>query len=206
VLIHRLSTQERRLHVAGATQGHEHLRHLLPHLQRRQGEIVVLDFTGIESATASYLKATILWLIQCAVLPPSPGGRSSLYERGPYDLRPLDIYPVVAQLGEDVREELDAVLPGYRLPCLEAVRHSEHQISQGVLHGPLDAALADALDVLTASRGGTATFLCERSGGAISVTGWNNRLAELHSLRLATRRKEGRQWVYEPIIAEVSRG
>lgn len=206
LLIHKLNPSRASVHASGATLGQEHLRPLRQRLRDEGGDIVVLDFSGIESATASYLKATIVWLIQSARLSVTDGlnyGRAP----GPHDPVPLAIYPLVAGLTTEVREELNDVLPTYRLPCLETLKHSDRRVLRAALHGPLDDALSDTLRALTECGSGTASSLHVRfQDRKISTTGWNNRLADLHQLRLAVRRKVGRQWLYEPVAAEVTNG
>jgi hypothetical protein len=184
--------------VAGATLGQEHLNKVLGALNRivgDPGEIVVLDFEGTETATASYMKATVLALLR--------QGREGA-EGGFLNL----IFPVVANLSAEVAEELDQVLIANRLPCIEALTLSSTRVQRGRVRGVLDAALGETLAALVSEGAASATQLFEtrRKEVPISVTGWNNRLAELHRFRLAWRRKHGRQWVYEPITEEVIRG
>jgi hypothetical protein len=184
--------------VAGATLGQDHLKQVLvalPEIIAEPGEIVVLDFEGTETATASYMKATVLALLQ-------RGGDDA-------DGRaPNLVFPVVTNLSAEIAEELDQVLIANRLPCIEALTFSETRVQQGRVRGVLEAALSETLSALVSGGAASATQLFEtrRKEVPISVTGWNNRLAELHRIRLAWRRKQGRQWVYEPIIAEVVRG
>ena len=207
VIFHGLNPSRKVIQVAaGATLGQEHLRPLREKIQNADGEIVVLDFSRIRAATASYLKATIIWLIQS-------GRLSAIDDMGqpaphsPQDPIPLAIYPLATGLDADVRHELDAVLPSHRLPCLEALKHSDRKILTAALHGPLDDALSDTLKVLTQCGSGTASSLCRRfEDRKISASGWSNRLADLHMLRLAMRRKEVRQWLYEQVSAEVRNG
>jgi len=206
LLVYPLNPSKESVHVAGATLGQEHLKPLRKQIKNGDDNIVVLDFSRIESATASYLKATIIWLLQSGKLG-ATAVRDQTRARGADDPVPLAVYPAVTGLEAEVREELDAVLPSYRLPCLETLKHSDRKILKAALHGPLDEALRDTLFALTQCGSGTASSLCQRfTDRGISTTGWNNRLADLHALRLAMRRKEGRQWVYEPIAAEVRNG
>jgi len=201
-----MAPSSRGVHAAGATLGQEHVQPLRKQLQNADDDIVVLDLSRIESATASYLKATVIWLIQSAKLA-AVDGRESRAPRGAHDPVPLRIYPLVTGLSADVREELDAVLPGFRLPCLEALQYSKDRISRASLHGPLDDAGSDTLKVLSQCGSATAASLCDQfADRKISATGWNNRLADLYALRLARRRKEGRQWVYELVATEVVNG
>lgn len=210
LLVHKLNAGDKPIHAAGATLGQEHIRRLRERLQNKgekiAEQIVVVDFSGIKSATASYLKATIVWLIHCGRLSVSNGFNHS-QASGPHDVVPFPIYPLAGGLTSEVRGELDDVLPAYRLPCLEMLRRSEEKILRAVLHGPLDEALADTLRVLTKSGAATASSLQDRyKDRGISTTGWNNRLADLYALRLAVRKKIGRQWLYEPVAAEVKNG
>ncbi len=210
MLVHKLNPAEKPIHATGATLGQEHLKALRQRLQNTGDniteEIVVVDFSKIKSATASYLKATIVWLIQCARLNANDGLNHS-QSSGPHELVPLPIYPLVAGLTAEVRSELDDVLPAYRLPCLEMLKRSEGKILRAALHGPLDDALADTLRVLTKCGAATASSLQNRfKDRGISTTGWNNRLADLYKVRLAVRKKVGRQWLYEPVAVEVKNG
>lgn len=210
LIVHKLNPTEQRIHAAGSTLGQDHIKPLLSRLQKQteqpNDQVVVLDFSGIISATASYLKATILWLIQCARMSTNNGSRQHQIS-GSYELFPVPIYPVAGNLEQEVRDELDDVLPTYRLPCLEVLRRSKEEVLTAALHGPLDEALTDTLRVLTKSGPATASLLQDRyQDRGISTTGWNNRLADLYVLRLAVRKKRGRQWVYESIAAEVRNG
>ena len=206
ILLHKLRVSKVPIHAAGATLGQEHIGPLRRRLENTSDQIIIVDFSGIQSATASYLKATILWLIESARLSAS-GELNRSGARGPHDPLALPIYPLVAGLNAEVRNELDDILLAYRTPCLETLDHSDQKILRAILHGTLDNALSDTLAVLTQCGSATATSLHDRfHDRKISATGWNNRLADLHELRLALRRKVGRQWLYEPVAAEVKNG
>lgn len=210
LLVHKLNSARSSLHATGATLGQEHLRSLRSLVEKPDtnvtDKIVVLDFSNIKSATASYLKATIIWLIQCARLSATDGLNHN-HTASAHQLVPLPIFPLVTGLTEEVRGELDDVLLAYRLPCLETLKHSDRKVIRAALHGPLDDALADTLGVLTKSQSATASSLQDKfRDRGISTTGWNNRLADLYLSRLALRRKIGRQWLYEPVAAEVENG
>ena len=60
-------------HAVGASLGEAHLRALGVGLRAKvippgSGETVLLDYRGIHTATASYLKSTLLWLHLCGQL------------------------------------------------------------------------------------------------------------------------------------------
>ncbi len=197
-MIRRFRITQGQANVAGATLGQAHLNEVYVALRgivADPGEVVVLDFEGTETATASYMKATVLALLKQGDHEPQIGF-------------PQIVFPVVANLSAEVAEELDQVLIANRLPCIEALACSNMHVQRGRVRGVLDAALEETLAVLVSEGEASATQLHEklRAEIPISVTGWNNRLAELHRARLAWRRKRGRQWVYEPIVEEVVRG
>lgn len=197
-------------HAIGAIQGQDFLRPLLEQLQddtvdpsASGSELVIVDFSGIESATASFIKATILHLIRFSQLAAdkptgdAPSKGTSI----------LDIYPSVHALSTDVREELVEVLASQRLVCLEALAWNSQEITEARLFGPLDGPLWTTLQALLESGGATASELHERyPDERINATAWNNRLADLYRLRLAARVRRGRHWVYTSIARVVNRG
>lgn len=194
--------------VFGATMGEAHRAPLVCELEADPiardldgpGEIVVLDFDGIESATASYLKATLLWLL----------GRSGSAASSVPDAAnaPLNVYPVVAGLNAEVSGELDELLRGHGRSCLELVRMVGDEILSARLRGPLDKTLRETLAILTEAGCATATELHQRypQERPITVTAWNNRLSDLTTRRLARRTRQGRQWLYQALSREVSDG
>lgn len=197
----------------GATLGQEHMEPLQEMIRQRlcgEGgrqvmptETVLLDFSGIESTSASYLKALVLPLLTYREPTPSEkAGRSD----STFDL-PQGIFPLVTGLTQEVREELEEVLRARSLPCLEALDWSQDRVCCAHLLGGMESVLVTTFLLLIREKAASATQLyCKYQGEQITITGWNNRLADLHRLRLATRRKEGRQWIYEPITAEVDNG
>lgn len=197
-------------HAIGATQGEEMLRPLLQSLTADadglvagSGELVILDFAGIQSATASYLKATIIRLLklsQCAAEEATSG-------RPGESIPPLNIYPCVHGLSDEVRDELREVLASQRCVCLEASAWNATQATRAALYGPLETPLWNTLQKLTSTGGATASSLCDSNPEeSINVTAWNNRLADLFRSRLVRRVRQGRPWLYTSIAGEVHRG
>lgn len=164
---------------------------------------VVLDFSGVVSATASYLKRSLLWLHECARL--AAEGKLA----GPSDDPPipLDICIFVAGLEGDVRAELDDVLFQHNRTCLEVVAENAESVVSSRILGPLDPALMKTLDALLNVGQATATELHQADNSPerqkVSVNAWNNRLNDLYCKRLVRRTKVGRHWVYEPATKEI---
>lgn len=167
------------------------------------GAIVIVDFRGIESVTASFLKACLLWLMEAGAR--SERGTEQLEEGGP---PPLNIFPMVAHLNDEVRSELRELLQSRNRCCVEAKDFSSHSVKRGVLLGPLDRVLEDTVNLLSAMRKPVSALGLDEMGKdpRVKATGWNNRLAALHQHRLVQRRKEGREWMYQLIAEEVRRG
>src|SRR5437588_5228364 len=104
---------------AGATLGQEHMKHLRARLGGEGrgpgvGRVVVLDYSGIDNATSSYVKATALWLLRCGQLAAGVGVDQPAGEPG--GPVALDVYPLVAGLSPDVADEIDEVFGGRKLP------------------------------------------------------------------------------------------
>jgi hypothetical protein len=205
---HRLTRAgEDDVRVYGATMARNDLRPLVEGLVQTGASTddaldVVLDFTGIVSATSSYLKRTILWLYDCARLA-AEGGRPEASEDPAI---PLNIYVFTTGLTDEVRAELREVLRLYNRTCLEVPSDAAESLCQALVLGPLDLSLRKTLDALVRRRAGTATELHQAHASdheRITVNAWNNRLSDLFCKRLARRSKEGRHWVYEPVLPEV---
>ncbi|WP_434387423.1 hypothetical protein [Melittangium boletus] len=183
----------------GATKGQEHFAPLLAELRDvSSGEVVIYDFTGIEHATASYVRATVLRLLKASYRAAEDAGTSAT---SGMDSDVLDVFPLVAGLSADVAEELQTVLESQGIACFEATKWSAAGVVQGRVRGVLEGVLRDTLVRVAAARQVTASMLAEREPP--NVTGWNNRLAELYRMRLVKRVKDGRQWIYSAVCSEV---
>lgn len=202
----------------GATLGQEHRRPLVDLLERDfgresgQSAVVVLDFFGIESASASYIKATLVALTQAGERASRENNESPVAADS--DALPsLPIYPMVAGLAPDVADEIDLVLRDTRGACFEALACTAIGVARAGVRPPIEDGLRWTLELLARARVMTATQLHEQfpydrtgPGRAVTVTAWNNRLAELHRLRLAHRTRQGRQWSYHSLVGEIVHG
>jgi hypothetical protein len=183
--------------LTGATLGQKHeeliTQSLLADSPKSDQLIVILDFNGIEFASASYFKATVLTLAKKIVSCP------------PYS--EITFFPILRNLSDEHREELSLACRSERFPSLEVTKFAQKSLAVGRMYGEIENTFKRSLQFLQNSAPATAVKLAEQSPDEqINVTAWNNRLAELFRLRLATRFKEGRFWKYQPVIKEITYG
>lgn len=176
---------------SGAVTGEAHakqLRQLVAASTVPDGEVVILDFKGIESASASYLKR----LLQPFFAPADdPEGFSK-------ELSPAAINVE----SSDLREDLDDYLAG-KGRALIIARSTNKQLKFKDLLGKLDRAASETFYELRDLKKATALQLYGRHGNETSnQTAWNNRLVLLVEMRLARRNREGRTWVYQPTVTK----
>jgi len=185
----------------GATLGDCHIAPLLDLIkcsgfEEPPGKTVALSFAGIESATASYIKATVLALYTKAGV--EPAGSDVTGEPS------LHMFPVVCDLNAEVRHEIRLVFSARRLFCLEATELTDEIVEHATLLGFPDAHLIETLTALQELGQATSNDLKAHVQSNISTTGWNNRLYDLYRLRLVRRTKRDRQWVYEPVARYIN--
>lgn len=176
---------------AGFTLGDRHRRLLVEALQTStpRATIAVVDFVGVEGATASYLKGFLLPLLGA--------------EEKDSCWRQLTL--VVANVSADIAEDLRAALTTAETVCLEALEWNGPIVRSARLHGSLEPTISQALAALLSAGGATAGQL-QVSDRSVGVTGWHYRLGELCRLGLATRVRSGRSWIYQPTVMEVVNG
>jgi hypothetical protein len=181
-------------HLAGATNGQQHLQQIVERLDTEgEGETVFLDFTGIESATSSYLKAVLFAFFEDA-------------QRRESGALVKPAFPVLVGLSEVVREEVSQLASFAVRQFVEGLKVRGDEVLLAMLYGKLDRALEATLTALVAKGAATATALHAAAGNEPAITAWNNRLADLYAKRLVKRRRAGKQWIYEPIAREFKNG
>lgn len=194
---------------AGATLGIEHFERMLEMLPGsfKGGPIenvVVCNLEGLEDATPSYVKATILAFHQCGRL----FARSlSLAEHGEIGerLRPLNTVVVIQNASDAVADCVNEVFARRDLAILAGVGAPADQMETATLLGRVDPAALRALELATQFDEFQASDLHQADPeAAISVTGWNNRLAELYRQRLLRRRTEGRAHRFIPLVKNLN--
>lgn len=193
--------------LAGATLGERHLSKLLQMVPRDVlgTTTVVIDFDGIVGATGSYLKALLVRGLHGGQVAPEP--KTPMPDAPRWQL-------FVANVSDDLVDDLRCVLAAAGLACLEALEWDAARVRKARRHGTLDPAIDAAFRLLLTVRAATAAELAEagRQSGSgrrderIGTTAWHYRLGELHKLGLARRTKADRSWVYEPTAAEVIDG
>lgn len=167
---------------------------------------VVLDFKDIQAANVSYIKGTFLWLLQNGmsyakrkVSPPLP--ESTIAPPS------LDITPFIANPNTEILAEVDEVLSRHGLPYLVALEYSSEEVLSATVSANLDDILMRTLLYISEEGGAMASQLhAKYEDEGISVTGWNNRMAELFELRLLSRSKSGRSLIYKSIVKEIRHG
>lgn len=141
-----------------------------------------LDFDGVEVATASFLRESVVAFRDFA--------RSTL----------PNLYPVVANCGSAVAEELDFFLRHRRDAMWACVTGADGHASGARILGELDEPHAGALHL--ASRLGTvsAPALAAAGGGSVAPTAWNNRLSFLAGRGLLIEGRQGKTKLFSPVL------
>jgi len=146
-------------------------------------EPVFLDFSGVEIATSSFLRESVIGFRDFA--------RSSLQ----------NIYPVVANAAPAVIEELEffARHRGDVLWC--CVLNEEGAVSNARIIGELDPAQRATFDTVAHLGAATAPELAaQSSGNRIGPTAWNNRLSALAAKGLLVERRGGKTKSFSPLL------
>ena len=150
------------------------------------GDPVTLDFRGIESASASWLKRVF-----------NPFFADPVSDEGfGCELSPVLLNVEATDLKEDLADHLEG-----KGRVLILAQDTGKSLRFAKLFGRMERAAAETFQELCALKESTAQQFYERHPDrTTNQTAWNNRLAQLVDLRLARRRREGRLWVYQPVI------
>ena len=198
-----IPVDRREAELAGASVALVHRRGLdsmLSEFALDQPVLVALDFGKVRSATASYLKGT--WLSFARAGDQWLRGAAA-DDNGP---TPRDVYPVLTGLNSELREEF-AMLGRAEKACpIEAPGIGRRGPSRVVLLSDLEPSVRETINTLVQHGRASAAELHASHGSKLAATAWNNRLTEVCRLRIATRTKEGRQYIYSLIAPEVSYG
>lgn len=146
--------------------------------------LVLLDFSGVDLATSSYLSEVLVPLRDHLRLRRQPG------------------YTVAANMNEKVREEVEELLRRSGDAFLTCVTDASGQIADVQLCGKLDDKLQDTLKLVSRKRETTAAQLHEESRAVdtVGATAWNNRLASLAAKSLVVEILQGRTKKYRPVL------
>jgi hypothetical protein len=150
--------------------------------ESKEPQLLLLDFSGIDVATGSYLRETVLHLRD--------------HVRG----RRSNFYPVVANANEAVLEELSDLLRsggGALMTC--ALGHGD-QVTRSSVIGDLEPKQRMTFELIAKSGETDAAGLKRAEDDGVQVTAWNNRLAALAGLGLIMEITEGRSKRYRPLF------
>jgi hypothetical protein len=172
--------------LAGKDMGVSDLPKLLTAvLTSQDGELVILDFTGVH-ATASYLSQSVIKILRMA------------------NAGELDKFFVLAGLNRHTRDDLEIVLSLQKIAAFataSAEAFSKHRTAEVI--GYLEPLYQDTLERVVAAQSATAEeLMLEAKEEKIQKTGWLNRLAFLSGQRLIRREKRAREFVFKPIWQE----
>jgi hypothetical protein len=175
--------------LAGALGGRRTLNSLLDAAGKEPAspEPVFLDFMGIQVATASYLRESIL-----AFRDVIRGRRSKFY-------------PVIANASDEVRDELEELIRPRGDVLMTCMLDQLGRVSQPALIGDLDPKQKITFD-LVCERGETDASELMRDYGekeGVKQTAWNNRLVSLAALGLIIEITQGRAKRYKPLFEGV---
>lgn len=191
---------------AGATLGIDHFNQILATLPQSTSateNIIALDFDRIEDATPSYVKATVLALHQCGRRHAGVLTADEQQELGD-SIVPLNIVVVILNASPAVRDCIHEVFSRRGVAMLTGGDLEGDQLVTAELLGEIEPAVLETLLISSQFQEFQAADLIGHAAGSnIKVTGWNNRLAELHRHRLVRRRTEGRTHRFIPLARKV---
>jgi hypothetical protein len=148
---------------------------------------VFLNFKGVNVATASFLRSAILAFRDHCV-------RAK-----------LNLYPVLANVSDDIIGDLKLVLEPRGDAFMVCELHGEGTVFSVRLVGSLDDTQRQTLEAVRRKGEADAITLKtvhdeEEGTEGIGVTAWNNRLASLAEKGLVVEIKRGRTKLYRPIL------
>jgi hypothetical protein len=173
--------------LSGALRGQELLAKFLRDVavEPASPQALFLDFTGIDSATASFLRESVLSFRDMV-----RGRRST-------------IYPVIANANDAVREDLSELIRSRGGVLLTCRLSEDGALSEVDLIGDLDPKQQLTFD-LVRQCGETDAIGLMREHGAnepVGSTAWNNRLSSLVALGLVIEEiRSGRTKRYRPLL------
>lgn len=171
---------------AGAISGRELLSKLLSLTVREPDvpESVVLDFAGIEVATASFLRESVIAFRNII------RGRRSKF------------YPIVANLKPVIAEELEDILQARSDAIMSCVTTDDGEFENIQTLGRLEAKQKRVLE-LVSERGELDAGQLQREFGdseGVKQTAWNNRLSALATSGLVIEISDGKNKRYKPLF------
>jgi hypothetical protein len=173
--------------LAGAINGRKALAKLLEHAsdEPEKPEQLFLDFSGVQVATASFLRESVFAF------------------RDTVRRRRSNFYPVIANAESAVEDELKVLVQSDNSVLILCSLDREGKPHKPRLLGILDPKQRLTFDLV--QKGATDAAQLMRENGDtenIKQTAWNNRLAALTSLGLVVELSAGRAKRYRPLFQE----
>jgi hypothetical protein len=151
-------------------------------------EVCFLDFTGIDVATTSFLRDSVI------------AYRNHARSTWPW------IYPVCANLAPRVKEELDSYLRDRGDAFVTCVLEDAERVSGVELIGLIEGKQRDALRGVLDLGESDAPGLREHAGEEVAATAWNNRLVALAEKGILIEVRSGRNKRYRPVLEGLQYG
>jgi hypothetical protein len=171
--------------LAGAIPGKNLLARMIAEIQRRaEPTPLFLDFTGVDVATNSFLRESILGIRDYC--------RSAK----------TNLYPVIANANDIVVEELCTLLEDHGEAMIICQLVGQGNASNAAVVGVLEEKQEITLKAVKALKRANAHALREKFKRTeqIGITGWNNRLSSLAEKGLLMAMKKGRIKYYQPVL------
>jgi len=173
--------------LAGAINGRKALAKLLEHVrdEPENPEQLFLDFSGVQVATASFLRESVF-----AFRDTVRGRRSNFY-------------PVIANAGSAVEDELKVLVQSDNSVLMLCSLDRKGKPDKPRLLGNLDPKQRLTFDLV--KKGATDAAQLMRENGeteTVKQTAWNNRLASLTNMGLVVELSAGRAKRYRPLFEE----
>jgi hypothetical protein len=170
--------------LAGTPRGRTFLAQLIERVKQEKTVLpLVLDFSGIEVATGSFLRTAVL------------GFRDYCINAE------LNVIPVVANLNEEMLEEMNLILE-YKGDAIVSCSLDRNRISNAKVLGKLEEKQRITLETVVREKEVNAVDLEKKywNEEKIKATGWNNRLTSLVAKGILFEIKRGRQKFYRPVL------
>jgi hypothetical protein len=171
--------------LAGTPRGKQLLAALITKVSRSAEPIAIfLDFEGVDVATGSFLREAVL-------------GFRDYCRNGE-----LNLFPVVANAGSNIIDELNMVLELRGDAIVVCNINGNGHVTSAEVLGSLEEKQQITLAAVLQEKETDATTLQEkyRDSEPIKVTGWNNRLSALVEKGILMEVKRGRGKVYRPVL------
>ncbi|MBI3468896.1 MAG: hypothetical protein HY000_38315 [Planctomycetes bacterium] len=170
----------------GETLGKRHYARVCELLSEvGQGEVVLLDFKGVDVVTGSWISAMIVPLYRRAADPD------------------IDLFPVLCNASADWLDDL-ALLAKWTHQCYLVADKCTSPPRRATLVGSLDPGQRTTLDaVIELGEVTGAELERQKPNENVRATAWNNRLKDLYEKRLLRRSKRGREQLYSPVVEAI---